>query len=158
MRTIGNLVYNIVMTRRAAPYVSLKRFGLPDISMPAIRRYARQIAERFKPDKIILFGSFAYGEPNEDSDVDLLVVMPCANAVTQAGRIRRTLRAPFAMDLIVRTPNRLQERLAAEDWFLREIIESGKVLYEKDHQRLGAQGRKRLPRRKGTRPGQASIP
>ena len=77
------------MTRKRVPYVSMKRFGLPDISMPAIRKYARQIAERFKPDKIILFGSFAYGEPNEDSDVDLLVVMACPNHVTQAGAATR---------------------------------------------------------------------
>jgi predicted nucleotidyltransferase len=46
------------------------------VPMSAIRRYARQVAERFDPDKIILFGSYAYGKPTPDSDVDLLVVMP----------------------------------------------------------------------------------
>ena len=56
--------------------------------MAAIRRYARRIAERFEPKKIILFGSYAYGTPHEDSDVDLLVVMPAANEVSQAVRIR----------------------------------------------------------------------
>jgi predicted nucleotidyltransferase len=45
--------------------------------MCVIRRYVRQVAERFKPDKIILFGSFADGSSHEDSDVDLLVIMPC---------------------------------------------------------------------------------
>ena len=92
------------MPRLPAKYVSLAKYGLPDISMPAIRRYVPQIADRFKPDKIILFGSFAYGEPNEDSDVDLLVVMPCPNETSQAIRIRLALDAPFPMDLIVRTP------------------------------------------------------
>lgn len=43
--------------------------------MPLIRRLARQIAEKFRPQRIILFGSFAYGEPGPDSDVDILVVM-----------------------------------------------------------------------------------
>lgn len=125
--------------------------------MPAIRRYAGQIAERFKPDKIILFGSFAHGQPNEDSDVDLLVVMPCANSVTQAGRIRRALRAPFAMDLLVRSPEMLLQRLAAGDAFLRDIVEKGKVLYEKKQPRLAAKGRKRLVRRTRTRQRHAST-
>jgi len=82
------------MARTPTKFVSLARYGLPDISMPVIRRYARQVAERFKPDKIILFGSFAYGEPNEHSDVDLLVVMPCPNEVTQAVRIVTALVSP----------------------------------------------------------------
>ena len=96
-------------------------------------RYAatQQVAERFQPNKIILFGSYAYGEPNEHSDVDLLVVMPAADMVNQAVRIRLALRAPFPMDLIVRTPKYLQRRLEDGDWFLREIVSKGKLLYEK---------------------------
>jgi predicted nucleotidyltransferase len=139
------------MARASTKYVSLAKYGLPDISMPAIRKYARQVAEKFRPNKIVLFGSFAYGEPNEHSDVDLLVVMPCPNHVTQAHRIRLALRAPFAMDLIVRTPKVLRERLAMDDWFLREIMESGKVLYEKKHQRVGAKGREGPACGQGTR-------
>jgi predicted nucleotidyltransferase len=131
------------MAQKRAPYVSLKKYGLPDISMPAIRRYARQVADRFKPDKIILFGSFAYGEPNEHSDVDLLVVMPCPNEFTQALRIQNALEAPFALDLIVRTPQRLHQRIKDEDWFLREINEKGKTLYEKPHARMAAKSRSR---------------
>src|SRR5437660_12198860 len=59
----------------------------------AIRHYVRQIAQRFRPDKIILFGSFAFGTPNEDSDVDLLVVMPVRNPVSQTVRIRMALES-----------------------------------------------------------------
>lgn len=143
--------YNELMSRTPKKFVSLKKYGLPDITMPAIRKYARQVAERFKPDKIILFGSFAYGEPNEDSDVDLLVVMDCANEFTQRLRIRKALRAPFAMDLVVRTPGELQERIELNDWFLREIIEKGKVLYAKSHARMGSKSRKRPARGEGTR-------
>lgn len=47
--------------------------------MRVIRRYTRAIAAEFSPDKIILFGSYAYGTPHEDSDVDILVVMPARN-------------------------------------------------------------------------------
>jgi predicted nucleotidyltransferase len=119
--------------------------------MSVIRRYARQIAELFRPEKIILFGSFAYGTPRVDSDVDLLVVMPCANPVSQAVRIRLALRAPFPMDLLVRTPDNLQRRIAEGNWFLREIVEKGKVLYAKRNPAVGKQGRKRLGVRQTTR-------
>ncbi len=140
--------YNITMKRTSEKFVSMKKYNLPDISMAAIRKYAHQVAERFKPEKIILFGSFAYGEPNEHSDVDLLVVMPCPNESTQAVRIRVALKAPFAMDLIVRTPDRLRERIELEDWFLREITEKGIVLYEQAHHGMDQESRSRHPKRK----------
>ncbi len=76
--------------------------------MRVIRRYARAIAEEFHPDKIILFGSYAYGTPNEDSDVDLLVVMPTRDERAQVVRIRYRLTAPFPLDLIVRTPKEMR--------------------------------------------------
>lgn len=119
--------------------------------MAAIRRYARQVAERFQPKKIILFGSYAYGTPHEDSDVDLLVVMPTANEVSQAVRIRLALAAPFPMDLLVRTPEKLRRRIEEGNWFLREITEKGKVLYASGSPSLGTQGRKRPAGRKTTR-------
>jgi predicted nucleotidyltransferase len=117
-----------------------------DIPMSAIRRYARQIAERFRPQKIILFGSYAYGQPHEDSDVDLLVIMPARNQHDQAVKIRWELPAPFAMDLLVRTPKNLQWRLEEGESFHTEIMSKGKVLYEEEHQRMGAKGRSRLHR------------
>src|SRR5947207_4175467 len=112
-----------------------------DIPMRAIRRFARQVAERFQPDKIILFGSYAYGTPHADSDVDILVVMPARSQHTQAVRIRWEIPAPFPMDLIVRTPKNLQWRLEEGESFHTEIVTKGKVLYEKSDARLGAQGR-----------------
>jgi predicted nucleotidyltransferase len=96
-----------------------------------IRRYARAIAERFQPDKIILFGSYAYGTPNEDSDVDLLVVMPARYTGGKVYKIRLAFSAPFEMDLIVRTPEDLRRRLEDGDLFHTEIVTRGKVLYEK---------------------------
>src|SRR5712692_10253274 len=90
-------------TGRALDY----RYLPPNIPLAAIRRFAGRIAQRFDPEKIILFGSFAYGTPHEDSDVDLLVVMPARNQHDQAVRIRWRLAAPFPLDLIVRTPKQL---------------------------------------------------
>ncbi|MCI0637969.1 MAG: nucleotidyltransferase domain-containing protein [Gemmataceae bacterium] len=102
------------------------------VPMRVIRRYARAIAEEFHPDKIILFGSYAYGRPNEDSDVDLMIVMPARNHHAQAVRILWRLAAPFPVDLIVRTPKEMKWRLEAGESFLTTIVSEGKVLYEKD--------------------------
>jgi predicted nucleotidyltransferase len=112
-----------------------------DIPMSVIRRFARQVAERFQPDKIILFGSYAYGQPHEDSDVDMLVVMPARNQLDQAFKIRLAVPAPFPMDLLVRTPKEMKWRLEEGESFLTEIMSKGKILYEKDNRRMGAQSR-----------------
>ena len=101
-----------------------------DVPVRVIRRFARDVAERFAPEKIILFGSHAYGTPHEDSDVDILVVMPARNELDQAVRIRLAVDYRFPLDLLVRTPRNLAWRLAEGDSFLREIVSKGKVLYE----------------------------
>src|SRR6266487_6393165 len=102
-----------------------------DIPMRVIRRFARQLAELFQPDKIILFGSFAYGTPHADSDVDILVIMPARNQIDQAFKIRCRVPRQFPMDLLVRTPASMRWRLAEGDLFHTEIVTKGKVLYEK---------------------------
>jgi predicted nucleotidyltransferase len=67
-------------TRRRATQAKPERWYCgADIPMRVIRRFARDVAEQFHPDKIILFGSYAYGTPHADSDVDILVVMPARN-------------------------------------------------------------------------------
>jgi predicted nucleotidyltransferase len=100
-----------------------------------IKKLCEQIAREFHPQKIILFGSHAYGNPGPDSDVDLLVVMPFkGRPVRQAIKIRNRLDTPMALDLIVRTPRQVSERLAMGDFFIREITEHGTILYEANHQ------------------------
>ena len=99
------------------------------IETAQILSVADEIAKQFKPERIILFGSYAYGTPNKDSDVDLLVVMPFEGRKSQQSiTIRRAVRASFPMDLIPITPERLKYRLEIEDFFLKEIVEKGKVL------------------------------
>jgi len=117
-------------TRRSEfPFPPKRRYSGADIPIRVIRRYARAIGERFSPDKVILFGSYAYGTPHEDSDGDILVVMPAWNQHSQAVRIRMALTAPFPMDLMVRTPKEMKWRLEEGDSFLTEIVSKGKVLY-----------------------------
>jgi predicted nucleotidyltransferase len=121
-----------------------------NVPVRVIRDYARQVAERFEPDKIILFGSHAYGTPHADSDVDILVVMPARNEIDQAIRIDRAIDPKFPLDLIVCTPKNIAWRLKEGDSFLREIFSRGKVLYEKADCPVGAKSRVRLRRRQET--------
>ena len=114
-----------------------------DVPKSVIRRFARELAERFHPEKIILFGSHAYGKPHADSDVDILVIMPARNQLDQAFKIHNMLRPPFPLDIIVRTPQNLAWRLEEGESFHSEILEKGKVLYAKGNARVGSQGRKR---------------
>src|SRR5437763_7559699 len=107
------------MTRRRPPPPPepTRWYRGADVPMREIRRFARQVAEHFQPDKIILFGSHAYGKAHADSDVDILVVMPCRNQLDQAFQIRLAVPAPFPMDLIVRTPHNINWRLREGDLF-----------------------------------------
>lgn len=136
----------------ASPAVSLPHwYRGADIPRRLIRRFAREVAERFHPDQIILFGSYAYGKPHADSDVDILVVMPCRNELDQSVRIRLAIDYNFPLDLLVRTPKNLAWRLEEGDSFLREVVARGKVLYEKADARMGSKGRGRSSRRKADR-------
>ena len=107
------------------------------ITSAKIRRAARKIADAVRPEKIILFGSFAYGNPTLDSDVDLLVIMestlrPHARVV----QISEILSPrPFPVDIIARTPAEIEERLQVGDCFFQEILTKGKVLYERGSSR-----------------------
>jgi predicted nucleotidyltransferase len=129
-----------------------------DIPMRVIHRYARAIAEEFHPDKIILFGSFANGTPNENSDVDLLVVMPTHNQHDQAVRILWRLAAPFPLDLIVRTPKEMKWRLAEGESFTTAIMSQGKILYEKGDARVGQESRAGLGARRARHSKQSARP
>lgn len=101
------------------------------VSRSLIRKYADQIAKQFHPNKIILFGSYAYGKPTEDSDVDMLVIMSFKGRNPEkATEIWMATRPKFPIDIMVRKPEEMKKRLAMGDFFLREITEKGEVLYE----------------------------
>ena len=104
------------------------------IPQEAIDETVRQIVEQFQPEQIILFGSYARGQPRPNSDVDLLVVMVTAlKESEQAVRICQAVEYHFGLDLIVRTPTTLARRLALGDPFLYEVVHRGAVLYERPH-------------------------
>ncbi len=92
----------------------------------------RQIVDRFQPSRIILFGSHASGEPHTASDIDVLVIMETPLKETeQAVEICQAIDYHFDLDLLVRTPATLKRRLALGDPFLREVVDKGKLLYER---------------------------
>lgn len=99
-----------------------------------IHALSAKIARAFQPEQIILFGSYAYGKPGPNSDVDLLVVMPYTrHAVYQAAEILTAVKPGFPVDMIVRTPEELAARIVQGDLFLREVVERGQVLYAAPH-------------------------
>ena len=112
---------------------------------------------RFEPEKIIPFGSYAYGTPHADSDVDIMVVMRTRNQLDQAAKISIDIDPPFPLDIIVRTPHNMQWRLVEGESFLREITTKGKILHEKDHAGMGAKSRKRLSTRRDDRPRDSTV-
>ena len=95
---------------------------------PAIQRIVREL----KPEKIVLFGSYAYGTPNPHSDVDLLVIMKTRASLKERSWAvsRLLLPRPFPVDILVKTPKEVQQALRAGDFFLKEILTRGKVLYD----------------------------
>ena len=99
-----------------------------------IKDLTKQIVQKFHPDRVILFGSYAYGKPTKDSDVDLLVILPFNdNPARKSVEILTSIRPKFEVDLLARTPQQSTNRLALNDFFMREIDEKGIVLHESTH-------------------------
>src|ERR1019366_7680579 len=95
----------------------------PTVSRAQIRAFVKDVVEKFHPSKVILFGSYAYGTPNPDSDVDLLVVLRHRETGPKvATRIRLACPREFPMDLMVRSPAEVRRRMELGDSFMREII------------------------------------
>lgn len=140
---IHEITYNLDMTSPTAFQVPPlnKRRRIP---MKTIRAIAEHIAEKFDPEEIILFGSHAYGKPTAWSDVDLLVVMdtPKGKEFEKSLEIRRSLPSlTFGLDVVVRSRKVIEKRKKLGDWFLVDVTEKGKVLYERSNRRMGDQGR-----------------
>jgi uncharacterized protein len=98
-----------------------------------IKRLTARIVEAERPEKIILFGSYARGAPTEDSDIDLLVIS--RSTLSRRERETRLTRQLFGSgvpyDVVVLTPEEIEERLRSSGAFIREILSTGRVLYER---------------------------
>ena len=102
------------------------------IAPEAIATIARKIAQKFDPERIILFGSDATGAATADSDVDLLVVMSFeGKPFWKSLEILNRVPPPFAVDLLARQPADTAQRYQLGDPLIRDAIDHGKVLYER---------------------------
>lgn len=106
-----------------------------------IQELCHEIVRECRPHKVVLFGSHVNGTPDDDSDVDLLVIMPFEGSpIRQAGDLSLRLTHRFPVDLLVRTPEHIRQRLEMNDPFIRQIIEKGEVLYDAAGAGVGQQG------------------
>jgi predicted nucleotidyltransferase len=103
-----------------------------NVEMNEIEDKVQTIAEKFEPEKVILFGSYAAGNPTSDSDVHLLIIVDTKRSTWDlAVEISSSLKHSFPMDILVRTPQEIATRLRYGDFFIQDIMERGKVLYER---------------------------
>jgi predicted nucleotidyltransferase len=104
------------------------------VAFTDIQKFAAEVAREFLPEKVILFGSYATGNAGAESDVDLLVVMPeDVSGMRIAADIITRLKPTLPVEIIVRSSRQIRERLALNDFFLREIMATGKELYATPH-------------------------
>lgn len=101
------------------------------VTTEQINEIVRRVVENYHPEKIVLFGSYAYGKPTEDSDLDLLIIKKETLPRHQRGReVRKNLRGlKIAIDLIVYTDEEVQRWSAVSPAFITTIMKKGKVLY-----------------------------
>jgi uncharacterized protein len=108
------------------------------VTMDQIQSLADRIAAEFQPERIILFGSYAYGTPGPDSDVDMLVVLPFdGKGFWKSLEILNRVKPLFPLDLLARRPDDTIRRQALGDPLIREALTRGKVLYERSGAGVG---------------------
>jgi uncharacterized protein len=104
---------------------------IPATIFEGIRNVTRQIVQQFHPQKVILFGSYAYGQPTKDSDADLLVVMDTDESpLHMAAEIAAAIEHPFPLDIVVRTPVEFASAVHRRGVFATEVATKGITLYE----------------------------
>ncbi len=98
-----------------------------------LERIVAVLKKHYEPEKIILFGSYAYGQPGEESDIDLLIIKetdkPFFQRLAELRKIVSESRRGYAFEPVVLTPKELKERLKRGDQFFQTIMEKGTVLY-----------------------------
>lgn len=100
------------------------------------KRLVDKLRKDYDPERIILFGSYAYGAPGRDSDIDLLIIKktkePLHRRIINVRRLLSPLRRGVGLDVIVLTPEELRTRIKIGDQFMEEIMTEGKVLYGRE--------------------------
>lgn len=124
-------IYPVNISRLRHP--EIVPMGLKVSVGKSLRPAIQKIVQELKPEKVILFGSYAYGTPSPHSDVDLLVIMKTRASLKERSWAvsRLLLPRPFPVDILVKTPKEIEKSLKTGDFFLQEILTRGKVLYDR---------------------------
>ena len=97
-----------------------------------IQNIVNQIVKNYKPEKIILFGSFAYGKPKPSSDVDFLIIKNTKKKkVERIKDVLMQIKSNLPVEPLIYNPKEVQNRLSLGDFFFQDIVNKGKVVYEK---------------------------
>jgi predicted nucleotidyltransferase len=128
---MATAIYSVKISRLRHP--NIVPMGLKVSVGKSLRPAVQKIVAELKPEKVVLFGSYAYGTPNSHSDVDLLVIMKTKASLKERSWAvsRLLLPRPFPVDILVKTPKEVEQALEAGDFFLKEILKRGKVLYDR---------------------------
>jgi len=101
-----------------------------------IDRIVEKTVRGYQPERILLFGSHAYGEPDDQSDVDLLIIKDDSRSPAEREfEIRKLLReenSKVGLSLLAYSPSEVQARLRIGDDFFQEIMRRGILLYERE--------------------------
>lgn len=102
------------------------------ITQKQIQLVTRRIVQGYQPEKVILFGSYAWGKPSKDSDVDLLIIKKTKKKwLARNLEVRQIINGELPVDILIRTPAEVRKRLKMGDFFYQDIATKGKYLYEK---------------------------
>ena len=114
--------------------MKLKKITPPKITESMISEISAKIVKNFHPEKVILFGSHVWGKPGEWSDVDILVIMKYrGSSPKMAAKISKLVKPKLVpMDILIRSPEEIKNRIKLGDYFIKRILTGGKVLYERE--------------------------
>ena len=98
-----------------------------------IQDIVQKIVASYSPQKVILFGSYVYGKPGQNSDIDLLIIKDTEKRPIErwmeVKRLVRDRQRNFSVSPLVYTNQEIKKRLAIKDFFIQEVLEKGKVVY-----------------------------
>lgn len=114
--------------------MKLRKITPPKITESMISEILSKIVKNFDPEKVILFGSYVWGKPKEWSDLDILIIMKYrGSSPKMAAKISRLAKPKLVpMDILIRSPEEIKNRIRLGDYFIKRILTGGKVLYERE--------------------------
>lgn len=113
--------------------MQLKKITPPEINESMIKEIVTKIVNNFNPEKVIIFGSQVWGKPGTWSDIDILIIMNYNGTSSQvAAKVSKIARPKYVpMDILIRTPEEIDQRIKLNDHFIKRILSGGKVLYDR---------------------------